>query len=120
MELLNTIMILAQEGGSGQGDGGGGAGAGLSLFIPMIIILVIFFWMTQRSQKKKRQEREDLIDNIQEKDDVITIGGWHGRVMNVGEDTFELRVDDKNDIRMTINKSAVSGFVGEEEEDEAA
>lgn len=121
MELLHSLMILAQEGGQGGGSGesgGGGAGGGLTLFIPLIIILVIFFWMQSRSQKKKRQEREELIDSIQVDDEVVTIGGFQGQVTDISEDTFELCVDDEKDVRMNINRQAVSGILGEEEEEE--
>ncbi len=121
MELLYTLTLLAQESGQGGGSGesgGGGAGGGLTLFIPLIIILVIFFWMQSRSQKKKRQEREELIDGIQVDDEVVTIGGFQGRVTGMDEDTFELCVDEENDVRMHITRQAVSGYVGEEDEEE--
>lgn len=116
MELVQTITVFAAQNGGEGGEGGQGA-AGFSFFIPMILILVVFFWLTNRSQKKKKQEREELIESIQAKDDVITIGGIHGRVMSVGEDTVELRVDRQNDIRITMNKSAIAGRAGEEDEE---
>lgn len=106
--LLTTALLAAQNGQDGA--------AGFTFFIPMILILVLFFWMSHRSQKKKEQERQEMIDSIQAKDDVITIGGIHGRVMEVGKDTFDLRIDTDKNIRITINKSAVARKAGEVEE----
>lgn len=122
MEFLQTITLFAAQNGGGGNGGGqdGGGAASFGLFIPMILILILFFWMTNRSQKKKQQEREEMVDSIRARDDVVTIGGIHGRVVDVDAETFTLRIDPKNDIRITINKSAVARKAGEEEEEEAA
>jgi preprotein translocase subunit YajC len=123
MQLLHAMIqfAAAQNGGGGGGNGGGqNAAPGFSFFIPMVVILIVFFWFTHRSQKKKEQDREDMIDSIQPKDDVVTIGGIHGRVISVNEETFTLRIDKSKDVQITINKSAVGRKVGDEPEEEAA
>ena len=108
-----TVLFAAAEGGGGgqQGPPAGGFG----LLVPMILILVVFFWFTHRSQKKKDQERQEMLDSIKMKDDVVTIGGIHGRVVSVDDETFDLRVNDYKDSRITINKSAVAHKAGEGE-----
>ncbi|MFP4176766.1 MAG: preprotein translocase subunit YajC [Planctomycetota bacterium] len=112
-ELLQSLTVLAQEGGDGGQDA-----SGLVMIVPMLLILGVFFWMSHRSQKKKKQEREELIDSIQQGEDVVTIGGIRGRVAKVGEDTFQLCVDEQNNVHMEVSKGAVSGRPGEQEDEE--
>jgi preprotein translocase subunit YajC len=117
---LNTMFVLASELG-GQTPAGGGAGQpaanplqALWSFLPFIIILVGFFWFTTRSQKKRDQKRREMLDNIKPKDDVITIGGIQGRVVQVMEDQLVLRVDPEKDVKITIARTGISRKVGED------
>lgn len=69
------------------------------------IILVFYFFMIRPQQKKARDQkkfREELTKGMQ----VVTIGGLHGRLTAVNEDTVEIEVD--KGIRLTFDKSAIS------------
>jgi preprotein translocase YajC subunit len=50
-------------------------------------------------------------------DDVVSIGGIRGRVTQITDDTFVIRVNDEKDIKMTFNKGAISGKVGDEKQE---
>jgi preprotein translocase subunit YajC len=108
-------LLAAVESGSAGSEPP--AGAGLGFFIPVILIMVIFFWLTHRSQKKKEQARRDMLDSIKVGDDVVSIGGIRGRVTQITDDTFVIRVNDEKDIKMTFNKGAISGKVGDEKQE---
>lgn len=90
--------------------------AGIWGLAPFILILIAFFWFTSRSQKKREQRRQGMLESIKVKDDVMTIGGIQGRVVQVKDDAFVLRIDPEKDIKITIAKSGVSRKLGEEEE----
>jgi len=77
-------------------------------FAPVILILIAFFWFTHRSQKRRDQERQQMLDSVRPKDRVVTMGGVHGRVVSVKDDTFVLRVDDEKDVKITINRTGIS------------
>jgi len=81
-------------------------------FGPIILIVVAFFYLMHRSQKKKDQARHQMLDSIQPKDRVVTIGGIHGRVLEAKEDVFVLRIDD--DVKLTVSKGAVSRRAADE------
>lgn len=69
------------------------------------IILVFYFFMIRPQQKKAKDQkkfREELTKGMQ----VVTIGGLHGRLTAVNEDTVEIEVD--KGIRLTFDKSAIS------------
>jgi preprotein translocase subunit YajC len=69
------------------------------------IILVFYFFMIRPQQKKAKDQkkfREELTKGMQ----VVTIGGLHGRLTAVNEDTVEIEVD--KGIRLVFEKSAIS------------
>ena len=119
--LLSTVTVLAAEAGgapagapAGQQPGSGMSGA-LFQMLPIILIVVVFFWMMSRSQRKRDRERQDMLQSIKPKDDVVTIGGLEGRVVRVDEDTVVLRIDPEKDVKVTVARSGISRKVTKEE-----
>jgi preprotein translocase subunit YajC len=116
-DVLNAIAILAAEGG-GAGAGGGQSPPNpmemLWQFAPIIGILVLFFWFSMRSQKKRERERQTMLDSLKPKDDVVTIGGIHGRIVRIQDEEITIRVDADKDVKMTFSKSAVSRKLNEQ------
>lgn len=69
------------------------------------IILVFYFFMIRPQQKKMRDQkkfREELTKGMT----VVTIGGMHGKLIAIDDDTITLEVD--KGVRLTFDKSAVS------------
>jgi preprotein translocase subunit YajC len=84
-------------------------------------IFVIFYFLLIRPQQKKQKEAErrkqEMLENLARNDHVMTIGGIHGVVTNVGEDEITIRIDDKTDARVRVTRDAISRVVGEEGEE---
>ncbi|MCK4375026.1 MAG: preprotein translocase subunit YajC [Candidatus Brocadiae bacterium] len=118
--LHNAAFVLAAETGGqaaaapAQGQPGG-FGQGLIGLLPIVAILVLFFWFMSRSQKKRDKKRRDMLDSVRTKDDVLTIGGIHGRVVQMKDDEVVLRIDPEKDIKITVAKNCISRRLGEEE-----
>ncbi len=126
--LLSTLTVLAAEaapagGAAGQAGGQGGQTAPNItdlLFhgplIPIILIFIGFWWVTTRAQRRRERARQDMLGALKPKDDVVTIGGIHGRVVKVDPEIVVLRVDDDKDVKITMARSGISRVLGEEEE----
>ncbi|MGW8122330.1 preprotein translocase subunit YajC [Roseivirga echinicomitans] len=69
------------------------------------IALVFYFFMI-RPQQKKQKDQRNFISDIKKGDKVVTIGGIHGRITEMDEDTITLDVDKGNKIK--FEKSAIS------------
>ncbi|RMD85677.1 MAG: preprotein translocase subunit YajC [Candidatus Dadabacteria bacterium] len=65
---------------------------GLEPFIPLILILVVFYFLLVRPQQKKAKEHENLIKNLKKNDRVVTMGGLHGRIVDLSEHVVTLEV----------------------------
>ena len=57
-----------------------------SLFF-IVLIIAVFWLLFIRPQSKKAKEEKKFRDSLQKGDKVVTIGGFHGRVTEVKENT---------------------------------
>ena len=78
----------------------------LTQIILMAMIFAIFYFLLIRPQKRKQKEHEKMLANIKKNDEVITIGGIYGTVINVKDASVILRVDDN--VKIEFQKNAIS------------
>ncbi len=69
-------------------------------------IIGVFYFFMIRPQQKKAREQKELLAGIKKGDEVVTIGGMHGKVFLVEETTVTLDLD--KGVKLTFDKSAVS------------
>jgi len=112
--FLSTWTLLAQDAAPEPGSGSG------SFLFPLAIIMLLFYLLILRPQKKKEQTMRSMIDNLKEKDRVVTIGGIHGIVTNVQRDQemVTLRVDESTGAKIRVGTSAISRVVLDDEKNE--
>lgn len=64
----------------------------LSGILMMVILFALMYFMMIRPQKKKDQEAKAMRDSLAVGDDVITIGGIHGKVVKVNDEVVTLEM----------------------------
>ncbi len=101
--------LLALMGTTGATTGAAQTGSMATSIITFGLIIVIIYFLIIRPQKKRDKEAKDMISSIAKGDKVVTIGGIHGTVVAVREQTVVIKVDDNT--RMEFSKSAVSSVV---------
>ncbi|MPR35723.1 preprotein translocase subunit YajC [Salmonirosea aquatica] len=95
--MLQTILAQAQPGGSQ---------AMIYQVVMWVGIIGVFYFFMIRPQQKKAREQKELLAGIKKGDEVVTIGGMHGKVYLVDETTVTLDLD--KGVKITFDKSAVS------------
>ncbi len=78
----------------------------LGQFLPLVLIIVVFYFFMIRPQLKKTKEQKKFRENIKAGDKIVTIGGIHGKISDVGETTFMITVE--GGVKLKIEKSAIS------------
>ncbi|MFH0855997.1 MAG: preprotein translocase subunit YajC [Candidatus Omnitrophota bacterium] len=73
---------------------------------PLALIFVIFYFMLIRPQKKKEREHQGMLKSLNKNDEVVTLSGIHGTIVNVKDKTITLRVDDN--VKIELEKNAVA------------
>lgn len=82
------------------------AASPLIQLFPLVLIFVIFYFLLIRPQKQKEKEHQKMLANVNKNDEIVTLGGIHGTVVNVKEKTLTLRIDDN--VKMEIEKNSVA------------
>ena len=73
----------------------------LATFIPLILMIVIFYFLLIRPQKKKDKEAKAMQDSLQVGDEIVTIGGIVGLVVQVNEDNIVIETtSNRNKLRI--------------------
>lgn len=93
---------------------GAGTSSLLTLIVPFALMIVVFYFMLIRPQKKKQQQRNTMLSALKKGDKIVTIGGLHGTIMELTDDTVVLRVNDAT--KLTFDRSAISHSVSSETE----
>ncbi len=92
--MIASILLQAAPGG------------GMQQMIMIGLIIVVFYFFMIRPQMKKAKDERSFKDSIKKGDDVITIGGVHGRILEVNDKTFIMEV--ANNVKIKIEKSGIS------------
>jgi preprotein translocase subunit YajC len=66
------------------------------------------YFLIIRPQKQKEKKRKEMISNVRKQDKVVTAGGVHGVVVSVKENEVIVRVDDAKDVKIKVDKSALT------------
>ena len=74
-----------------------------------VVFMVVLFLPQILSGRKRKKEQETMLGSLKIGDEIVTIGGIHGKIASVSEAIVEIVID-KN-VKMTISKSAVSRVV---------
>ena len=87
-----------------QAATGAGGGMATSLLMMVAIIAVFYFFMI-RPQQKKQKEVQRAREAMRVGDKVVTAGGIHGRIKEIGESWFLVEVADG--VKLKFEKTSV-------------
>jgi preprotein translocase subunit YajC len=63
-----------------------------SMLVPMGLIFLIFYFLLIRPQSKRQRELEQALKGIEKNDNVVTVGGLHGKVVGIADDVLTLEI----------------------------
>jgi preprotein translocase subunit YajC len=81
-------------------------GGGAMQLVFLVAIIVVFYFFMIRPQMRKQKAERDFRNTIQKGDKVVTIGGIHGRILEVDDRTFMIEID--TNVKVRVEKSAIS------------
>jgi preprotein translocase subunit YajC len=111
------FLLLAQEGQGNAPPGGGLLSSPLTL---ILILGVMFYLLVLRPESRRRAEMQKLLQNIKKNDEVVTVGGIYGVVVNAPQDSefVWLRLDESTNTRVKVLRSSISRVLTIEKEAE--
>lgn len=96
--IFNYLFLMAPAGSQGGGFS--------TLFLFGSMFIIMYFFMI-RPQMKKAKEQEAFILSLTKGENIVTLGGIHGKIVKVNDDnTFMVEIDE--DIIIKLEKTAIS------------
>ncbi|MEB3102035.1 preprotein translocase subunit YajC [Ferviditalea candida] len=95
-------MYLAADAAATQGSW-------FNMILPFVLMFAVFYFLLIRPQQKKQKQRNAMLNSMKKGDKVITIGGLHGTITELVDDTVVLKVNDST--KLTFDKSAINAIV---------
>ncbi len=92
--MFINILLQAQEGG------------GMMQVVFLVAIIVVFYFFMIRPQMRKQKAEQSFRTTLEKGAKIVTIGGIHGRIVEVSDKTFLVEVD--SNVKMRIEKTAIS------------
>ncbi len=84
----------------------GGDNAWMSQLLLFGGIILIFYFFMIRPQQKKQKDHKKFVEDIKKGDNVVTIGGMHGKIYSIDDELVTLDVD--KGTKLTFEKSSIS------------
>ena len=86
---------------------------GLSTLVFIMGTMLVFYFFIMRPQLKKQKETRKFRETIAKGDRVVTVGGIHGKVLDVNDKTALLQID-KGSMRVDLGGISADGAASEE------
>ena len=77
----------------------------LMSMLPLVLMFVVLYFVMIRPQMKKQKEHKTMIDALAKGDEIITAGGFLGKVSKLGDGY--LGVEIANGVEVQMQRSAV-------------
>lgn len=87
------------------------------LMIPLILVMVVGYFFMSRGPKKEEKKRKAMLDGMKRGDEVETIGGLVGKVVDVKENHVVIKVDESANVKATYKKGAILKVITQEDKD---
>ncbi|WP_424962421.1 preprotein translocase subunit YajC [Ekhidna sp.] len=90
---MNTVLLQA-------------GGSDFTSFLPIIGMIAIFYFFFIRPQQRKQKETKKYLEEIKKGDMVVTVGGIHGKIVEVSDTTVLVDVD--RGTKLLVEKASIS------------
>jgi preprotein translocase subunit YajC len=82
----------------------------------IVVMFALIYFVLIRPQNKQRKEQAALLASLKKGDQVVTIGGLHGSIVDINEERVTLKISETT--RVVFERGAISRKLNEETEKE--
>ena len=86
-------------------------GSLLQMLVPLAMVFAIFYFIVIIPSKKQQKKVQEFVDNLKVNDKVITTSGIFGQIVKLDEQSVQLQIADKVNIK--VSKAAIGGYQGQ-------
>jgi len=100
--MYDILLLMAQA------DPNAKAPNPLMSFLPFLLIILIMYFLMIRPQSKRQKEKQKMLDELKKGDNVVTMGGIHGKVVGFADNdkTVILKIDEN--VKINVDRAAIN------------
>ncbi|PSQ80570.1 MAG: preprotein translocase subunit YajC [Bacteroidetes bacterium QS_1_65_9] len=104
---MTTILAVAQA-------ADGGSSPLITFILPFVLVIGVFYFLIIRPQRKRESKRQDMIEALEKGDKIVTVGGVHGTIRRVDDDSVLAEVD--SNVKLRFDKNSIANAPNKEDE----
>jgi len=81
------------------------------MIVPLAMVFAIFYFIVIVPNKRQQKKVQEFLEGLKVNDKVITTSGIFGQVMRLDEQSVQLQIADKVNIK--VSKAAIGGYQGQ-------
>ena len=109
LPMTTDTGATTDEGGTATEEaptGFAGIFARYGTWIWLAILVVAFYFLLIRPQRMRSKKTQELMSSLSRGDEVVTAGGFHGRIKDIRDDVIIITIASGVDVK--VNKASVS------------
>ncbi|WP_017548724.1 preprotein translocase subunit YajC [Salinicoccus carnicancri] len=79
--------------------------------LPFLVLILVMYFLMIRPAQKKQKEVQNMQNNLQKGDKIITIGGMHGEVESFDQKHMYVRTEDAGGAVLKFDRVALKEIV---------
>ena len=83
------------------------ASSSMPMLLMVVIMFAVFYFFVLRPESKKKKKTEEMRNSLALGDEIITIGGMIGKIVQITEDTITFETGEDR-VRIQTKKWAIS------------
>ena len=84
-----------------------GTASSMPMLLMVVIMFAVFYFFVIRPENKKKKKTEEMRNSLTLGDEIITIGGMIGKIVQITEDTITFETGEDR-VRIQTKKWAIS------------
>ena len=80
---------------------------GFSMLLMIVIMFAVFYFFVIRPENKKKKKTEEMRNSLSLGDEIITIGGMIGKIVQITDDTITFETGEDR-VRIQVKKWGIS------------
>ena len=86
-------------------------GSLLQMIVPLAMVFAIFYFIVIVPNKRQQKKVQEFLEGLKVNDKVITTSGIFGQVMRIDDQSVQLQIADKVNIK--VSRAAIGGYQGQ-------
>lgn len=82
--------------------------------VPIVLLFIMFYVFMFRTKKGQESKRQEMLKQMKKGDEVQTIGGEFGRIVETRDDRILVKVDETSNTKIWYARTAIHRVVTED------